>query len=366
MNIRERINSIDLKRVIKASTLLVGLILIVFISFFNATFDFENFNWYEWSANSSILVGIMIFGILMGGSTGTDIQQEKIEYNENGKVIGGRYQKSCSEYNEIRAIIEPIKIYFSQFWLWYKEKTLIEKKIDFLIDNQFDSKQATKIVKNIEKEDLVSGKLVYNHAEPLIKYYEKNGVKIKKVDIERIEIIKQIFTFKLETYGDSYYLSLFDDIESKVSDVEKGKKINEKIARDKRTNFGLKISSSLIISIVWGALTIYELTSGGGEDAVRKAWLNLISRVSALITSYLSGFSTSVVNVRDKASAIENKTDILKTFKSCYDNKTFVPETYEQIEQRELREQEEYEKSIENSSEECDNNNALNIVTEQS
>lgn len=351
MSIKERLNSVDLKKIIKASTLFVGLVLIVFISFFNATFDFTNFNWYEWLANSSILVGIMIFGILMGGSTGTDIQQEK----ENG-----RYQVACTQYNEIALAIENIRIYFSQFWLWYKERKLIEKKIDFLIDNQFDSRLATIIVKNIEKEDLESGKLLYNLADPSEKIYVKNGIKIKKLNIDQIDIVKQIFTFKLDTYGDSYYLSLFDDIESKVNDAEKGKKINEKIARDKRANFGLKITSSLIISIVWGALTIYELTSGGGEDAVRKAWLNLISRISALITSYLSGFSTSVINVRDKASAIENKTDILKTFKSCYENKSFVPETYEEMIEREYREQEQA-KLIEQNNNVCDNNIVPNL-----
>ena len=326
---KEKFNSIDLKRIIKASTLLVGLILIVFISFFNATFDFYNFNWFEWLANSSILVGIMIFGILMGGSTGTDIQQER---------TNGRYQNACQKYDEISNIIEPIKIYFSQFWLWYKEQKLIEKKIDYLIDNQFDSRVAKAIIKNIEKEDLVIDKLLYNNSKPLEKIYIKNGFKIKKVDVDQLEIIKKTFTFTLDTYGDSYYLSLFDDTESKVNDAEKGKKINEKIARDKRRNFGLKITSSLIISIVWGALTIYELT-GGSDEAVRKAWLNLISRVSALITSYLSGYSTSVINVRDKASAIENKVDILKTFKSSYDKKFFVPETYEQMVEREYQEQ---------------------------
>ena len=327
---REKLSSLDLKRIIKASTLLVGLVLVVFISFFNATFDFENFNWFEWLANSSILVGIMIFGILMGGSTGTDIQQDK---------VGGRFQIACSEYDEITKIIEPIRIYFSQFWLYYKEQKLVEKKIDYLIDNQFDGRTAKAIVKNIEKEDLVIDKLLYNIANPTEKIYVKNGVKIRKVDIEQLEVIKKIFTFKLDTYGESYYLSLFDDTESKVNDAEKGKKINEKIARDKRRNFGLKITSSLIISIVWGALTIYELTTGG-DEAVKKAWLNLISRVSALVTSYLSGYSTSVINIRDKASAIENKVDILKSFQQSYEKKLFIPETYEEMIEREYREQE--------------------------
>lgn len=328
--IRDKLDSSNIKKIIKAGTLLIGLVLIIFISFFNATFDFENINWFEWLANSSILVGIMIFGILMGGSTGTDIQQDK---------VNGRFQTACSEYKDITLQVECIKVYFSQFWLWYKERKLIEKKIDYLIDNQFDGRVARIIVKHIEKEDLVSGKLLYNQAEPLQKIYVKNGVKIKKLDLEKIEIIRKIYSFTLDTYGEGYYLSLFDDTESKVNDVEKGKKINEKINRDKRRNFGLKITSSLIISIVWGALTIYELT-GDGDSAVKKAWMNLLSRVCALITSFFSGYSTSVINVRDKASAIENKVDILKTFKSSYDNKLFVPETYEEMIEREFKEQE--------------------------
>ena len=326
---KEKLKSLNIKRLIKASTLFVGLILVVFISFFNATFDFANFNWNEWLANSSILVGIMIFGILMGNSTGTDVQQEK---------VGGLYQQNCIAYNDISSQIENIRIYFSQFWLWFKERKLIEKKIDYLIENQFDGRIASAIVKNIEKEDLECGKLMYNLADPTQKIYIKNGVKLKKLNQEQIEIVRATFKFTLDTYNDSYYLSLYDDGDTKVNEAEIGKKINEKIARDKRIGFGLKITSSLIISIVWGALTIYELTSGG-DEAVKKAWLNLVSRISALITSYLSGFSTSVVNVRDKARAIENKTDILKYFKNAYDKKEFVPETYEQMIEREYNEQ---------------------------
>ena len=167
-NVKDKLKSINIKKAIKASTILVGLILVVFISFFNATFDFSNFNWYEWLANSSILVGIMIFGILMGNSTGTDIQQEK---------VGGLYQNNCIQYNEILVQIESIKIYFSQFWLWYKEQKLIEKKVDFLIDNQFDMRVAKVIIKNIEKDDCVVDKLGYNLANPNEKIYVKNGVK---------------------------------------------------------------------------------------------------------------------------------------------------------------------------------------------
>lgn len=353
-NVKEKINSINIKRAIKATTLLVGLVLIIFISFFNATFDFANFKWGDWLANSAVLVGIMIFGIIIGNSTGTDIQQDK---------IGGLFQNNSLAYTEILKQIEPIKIYFSQFWLWYKEIKLIEKKIDYLIENQFDGRVAKIIVKNIEKEDLVLDKLLYNIANPNEKIYVKNDVKIKKLNQEQIDIVKKCFEFTLDTYGDSYYLSLYDDGNEKVNEAEIGKKINQKIMRDKRNAFILKITSSLIVSIAWGALTIYELASGDSE-AQKRAWMNLLSRVSALFTSYLSGFSTSVVNVRDKARAIENKTDILKYFKCAYDSKEFIPETYEQMIEREFREQE-LNKVVETHEENCDNNIVPNIVMEQ-
>ena len=93
----------------------------------------------------------------------------------------------------------------------------------------------------------------------------------------------------------------------------------------------------MIISIVWTALTIKEFVDG--EDSARKAWLNLISRIFALITSFVSGYTTAVVNVRDQARAIENKTNILHDFQTAYDNKEFRIETYEEMIEREYQEQ---------------------------
>lgn len=334
----EKVRALDLKRIIKIATILFGFSLIVFISFYNATFDFSNFNWGDWLANSSILVGIMIFGILMGNSTGTDVQKEK---------VGGRYQTACSEYLIAFTTIELIKMYFSQWWLQYKDKKLAEKKINYLVDNEFDSRVATTIVNNIDKDDLEIGKLQIDPLKPQDKIYIKDDVKIKKLDEERIEIVRNIFGIKLHTFGESYYLSLFDEGIVGTNEAEKGVAIAKKIKRDKANSFALKITSSLIISIVWSALTINDFVSGGGDSAVKKAWMNLLSRISALITSYISGYSTSVINVRDEASAIENKTSIIKEFKQCYDNKTFVPETYEEMIEREYKEQIKENNSIE-------------------
>lgn len=332
---KDKLNSLDLKKVIKSLTIGFGLILIVFISFFDATFDFAKIKWYDWLARTSVLVGIMIFGILMGNSTGTDIQKEK---------VNGLYQQKCNDYNEISAEIQAIKIFFSQFWLWYKARKLIEKKIDYLVDNQFDIRVAKVIVNEIEKEDCVVGKLGFDENEPLEKIYVKNDIKFKKLTNEQLQVVLGTFNITLDTYGDSYYLSLYDDGIVKVNEAEKGKALAEKIKKDKRNSFIIKISSSLVISIVFSALTVYDFVSGGEEGAMRKAWLNLISRLTALITSYVSGFSTAIVNVRDQARAIENKVNVLTEFKVSTEKKMFIPETYEEMLEREFKAQEEDKK----------------------
>lgn len=342
----EKIKSVEIKKVVKTLTLLFGIVLIIFISFFDAKFDFTNIDWERWIARSTVLVGIMIFGILMGNSTGSDIQKEK---------VGGLFQNKCLEYNEIRLLIKPIEDFFSSWWLYFKERKLIEKKVDYLIDIQIEMRLAKLMVKHLDKDDFVVGKMIFDTTKEYEKIYVKeldNGetIKFKKVKEDIGKKIKDIFSFTLDTYGENYYLSLYDYGDIKTNDAELGKKLAKKISKDKRQALALKIVSSLVISIAWSALTIYDFM-GQGESAVKQAWLNLFSRITALVTSYISGFSTSVVNVRDQARAIENKVKILNNFNNDITNKRFVPETYEQEIEREYQEQIEKELEINNVSE---------------
>lgn len=330
----EKIKSLDIKKVVKTLTLLFGIILIIFISFFDAKFDFNNIDWERWIARSTVLVGIMIFGILMGNSTGSDIQKEK---------VGGLFQNKCLEYNEIRAIVQPIEDLFSSWWLFFKERKLIEKKVDYLIDMQIEMRLAKVMVKHLDKDDFVVGKMIEDFTKPHEKIYVKeldNGqeIKFKKLKEDVGEKVRHIFSFQLDTYGESYYLSLYDYGDIKTNDAELGKKLAKKIQKDKRQALTLKIVSSLVISIVWSALTIYDFLDQG-DSAIKQAWLNLFTRITALVTSYISGFSTSVVNVRDQARAIENKVKILNNFNNDIKNKKFVPETYEEELERVYKEQ---------------------------
>ena len=325
--------SINLKKWIKIGTLIVGVLLIIFTSFFNAQFDFYNIDWYSWLTNSILLLAIMLYGIFIGQSTGEDFQKNKPD---------GMFQKSLGAYSLSLVAIEEIKIYFSQWWLWFKERQLKEKQIDYLIDNRIDGRIASVLVNNIKLEDVVVGKLIYDETKPTEKIYLKEDsknrvIKIKKITKEEGEIVKNIFNITLDTFSDDYYLTLYDDGDTKVKMSEKAKKINDKIKKDKMINYVVKISTSFILSIVWSALTIQDFISD--EASKRMAWFNLISRLFALITSLFSGFSTAVINVRDQARAIENKSDVLNEYKRTTDKCMFIPETYEEMIERELKEQ---------------------------
>ena len=202
------------------------------------------------------------------------------------------------------------------------------------------------MVKNLNKDDFVLGKMIYDPNKEYEKIYVKeldNGetIKFKKIKQEESQEYIKIFSFKLDTYGESYYMSLYDYGDIKTNDAELGKKLAQKIKRDRRNAMIFRIVLSVAISIIWSAMTIYDFTEGD-PMAGKRAWINLLTRFTALITSYISGFSTSVVNVRDQARAIENKSQILSNFNNDITNKRFIPESYEESIEREYKEQMEH------------------------
>ena len=137
--------SFNLKKAMKGFTIVMGIALIVFMTVANITFDTGKLNLKEYICNSLILVGIMVFGLVMGESVGEDRQLEK---------VGGIYQTNLGEYMDIRRSIEPIEIYFPQFYQWYKEKRAYIKKINCLVDEGFDEEWAHAIVDHLEEGEI--------------------------------------------------------------------------------------------------------------------------------------------------------------------------------------------------------------------
>lgn len=338
LSLRGRIKNIQYKKLIKGFTLLTGLILIVFMTITNITFDPNNLNFWNWLTSSLILVGIMVFGLLMGESVGYDKQSEKAR---------GLYQTNLKAYKSIKDLIKPIEVYFNQFYVWFHAKENYAYRVNFLVSQNFDYQLAQYIVKYVEYDDLETLK-----REMLIKTdpKTKKTIKITKLSSSQVSVVEKLFEHKVIVKGKekslpsdirikapkySYFLSAFGKAKS-GSVLSQADDLEKEIAHNKRFNRIWKISFSLVISLIWGMMTVQDFMDAGSAQA----WLNLLSRLSALITSLMSGWASSVIDVKLRAEIVENKTIVLQFFKTCIDNGDFKPKNYEDIAEEEYRAQE--------------------------
>ena len=319
------------KKVIKITTIAMVVALIVFSTISNAIIDPEHLNFFKWLTNSLILVAIMVFGLFMGESIGEDEQKER---------KFGLYQESIKNYESAYKLIEDIRIYFSNFFLWYKDREIRQAKIDYLMDNEIDGRWAKICVDKLEKADFVVGKFIIDESKPKEKVYMKempNGdvARIHKATQEEADKIIKMFDIKIETYGYAYYLS-YTESDVRGGNLRKAVPLNKKLHNNKVFNRILKIVSTLFISLVWGMLTVEEFSSGAER---LQAWFLLISRITCLVSSIISGWTSAVISVKIQANIINNKKDVLIDFRDSVDKKLFVPETYDEMVEREYLEQ---------------------------
>ena len=304
--------ALTMKKAVKALTIVGGLALIVFTTVANVTLDPNKTSWSTWLTNSLILVGIMVFGLVMGESVGTDRQTEK---------KGGLYQTNMGLFYQAREAVSDITIYFSQFYLWYKERERYEKRIDYLMEHGFEYAWAKAIIDHLQLDDV--SKLTREAVA-----YEKNGkrVIIKRIAPEKEEFVRKVLdgSITIDSPSYSYYLSA-NAHDNKKYTLEQANVITKSIRVNKTMNRLLKISSSLFISAIWGMVTVNEFMDGSSAQA----WLNLISRITSFVTAFSSGWATSVVNVKLEALRLENKTTVLKDYRACVDKKEFTPRSYE-------------------------------------
>ena len=102
----EWFKKLDFKKWLKILVILIGTGLIVFMTITNLGFK-EDANFLDWFSNVMILVGIAIFGLFMGESTGYDRQKDRPQ---------GLYQTALSKLKTLLESLEPLFMYFTQFY----------------------------------------------------------------------------------------------------------------------------------------------------------------------------------------------------------------------------------------------------------
>ena len=330
----KKIKNLNFKKLARGFAILWMLAFIVVMTITNVGIDPE-FNWLKWLGNAMILFGITVFGIYIGESIGVDFQKEKTEYNAKGNVIGGLYQKNLYEYNVFRKAIDGIIIYFPVFYDWLVPQRLDSKQINFLIMNDVNAKKARNIVRYCGSDDLWALK-----QGAIKKIVDGKEIYIDKLQAHEIEPVEEVLNgrIKLELSGCSYYLQAFAT--SNQRDIlEEGEGYRKARSFNRKSNRAIRLVSGAVISLGLGILTVNDFMRAGEAQA----WMNLVTRITNLVTSLLSGWLSGATDVKIEANSIENKTDVLKLFKSAYDKRMF--ERYDEDEKaRKHWEQQEEEK----------------------
>lgn len=324
---KDKLKKIDLKKVVKGFSILWFLGLIILMTIAHVGFK-EDFKFTDWLSDTLILVGIMVFGLLMGESVGCDKQLEK---------VNGLYQNSLMSYNTFVEEIKDILIYFIQFFQWFMANELFDKKVNYLVMNNIEISKAKSIVKYCTVSDL------FNLADHTIEKedLEGNKIYIRPIDKLQVEAVKEVLEGKiaLDVSNPNYYLSAFSKSNSK-SVLEVGKQLDREIRFNKTSNRVLKIVVSLVVSLIFSLLTTKEFMKGNDVQA----WVNLVFRIAALLTSLLSGWMSSVIEVKLRAEKLINKLKVLTLFKNAMDKKIFVPLSESELAKKEY---DDYQKKLE-------------------
>lgn len=301
----EKIKKVNLKIATRIFAVVWMFILIVVMTIVNVRIN-RDFDWMKWVSNSLILFGITAFGLLIGESSGVDHQKEK---------PGGLYKRTIVAYDTFMETIDNIISAFPHFYDWYIPKRIERKNIKFLTDGGMHIEKAKAIVKYCSFEDFDDLK---NHA--IEKEINGEKVYIRKLLEGEIKPVEMVFKgqVKFESSGAAYYLQATAE-SSGVDEMEVGETIKKERGKSKRRNRIIRFVSGLGISLVIGALTVDELMKG--NDA--QAWMNLVSRITNLITALFCGYMSGVDDVVMQSKAIENKIIVLKIFKQSYDAHLF-------------------------------------------
>lgn len=316
----EKLKKINIKFVVKSFTMVWGLVLIILMTITNVGLR-QDFNWLAWLSSSLIIFGITVFGLLMGESSGRDKQTTKPD---------GLYQINKEKYEETRELVDSELNYFPQFYDYEKEQEYFRKKLDHITSQNITREQAELIVLNCQKEDIELLK-----TQPL---KLENGKVIRKItDEEVIEVIMDVFEgrVKFEAEPVNYFLTL-DGSSKNIGMLEEGTYTDKEIKTNKKTHRIVKIISSFVFSLAWGLLTVYDFISG--DDT--QAWVNLVSRVAALFTSFYSGYLSAVIEIKLEAKKIMNKVVVLRLFHNALLQKIFIPKLENELAM------EEYEKHL--------------------
>lgn len=310
------------KAFLYASSIAIIFVCIVLMTIPNLVFDplrlFRDQEYFfNWLANCLILVGIEVPSMLLMESMSKDYYKGK---------EGGLYQARLSEFIRVKEEkVEPLQKYLSDYFVWKIPLENIKNRTEFLIVSGVKSQEAKYIARHCDISDLP---LLPN--ETLKKKDESgNDIYIMKVPAEYMPAVEYALKGGVDVKDTDFtqYVYTDDENEACMSILDACHAINKSIARIKVQKRLVKIVSVVIFSAVWTMFIFEKASDGMGEMQV---WMNLLSRLLAMVTGAAAGWGTSAEVVKQLSKRLETKTSVLKMFVSDIEDGSFVPESYDE------------------------------------
>ena len=311
--IKEWAKKTNLKYLLKSFSLVIGAVLIILCSVVNIGFDPKNFNFYKWLVNSILIIGISIFGLAIGESMSLDKQRER---------VGGIYQTKIKEFDVAHKKIEPIVDSLDDYLLQLQGVEQEREEIKLLRSVGIRHAEIVRDLTNEQIDNL--------HVDA----FNYKGVDLRKLSDDQHTVALSVIQgiIKVDSIDSSYLTNPNNNV-MEGSVLNRGKFIDKRIFKTKWGTRAVRIISSLVVGLVWGAFTVQDFM----DVSSAQAWTNLASRVFALVSSFTAGWGSAVVQNKMEADKLDYKVMLLTFFfNAYYISKTFCPQSLDDIAHQEV------------------------------
>lgn len=270
----------------------------------------------QWLSKTLIIIFIVIVTMFISEGISRDYYKKKVH---------GLYQDNLSDFKIALEEIEGIAKYITDYIIWLIPRENVKNRKKYLLSIGMNSMEAEYISKYCglnDVEDLSKG---------AVSKKDENGnpIYISKISQDMVEGVKHALSGKVDVKDtdSSKYLFYDDDEEFRASTLDRCQIIDKRIKRITLYKRLRKIAWTVVIGAIWTMFIFEKAAEGLGGVQV---FMNLASRIYGMIGGFITGWATSSEVVRQLSNKLSSKTVVLKQFKSDYDDRTFIPKSYEQ------------------------------------
>lgn len=279
---------------------------------------FGSFDVVNFVADTLILTAITI---------GTMVLSEKFSEESNMNKLVGVYNLSVNEYMAVMAMVDGIRVYFSQWYYWFLARQTKDKHEGFLMLHGIKPSFAKKIVAYAALADIDQMKNAKSH-------YVKTLEDGRKVVFEKIETKEQEEAIREVLSGGndikdtnwSNYLFVDNIDEANMTMLER-----QSYLEKRRKEMRKRLMLFSVLRLICTSLLLVALVPAAPEEQSANKWWTFCKRIGVFFTSLLVGWKIGSNDVVARAAIVNDKSVVLRQFKDCYDKGLWQPKSEEEI-----------------------------------